>query len=268
MKKEISIKRFITSHDIGASIFPNTDGPTYRYHDRLPYCQKLFHKHLDKDGWKYTQNPSSSFEKIKKAFSKRSQNVLLLHLKIYRHYRNIYSQRQLSSIFLPNQTEVSRIPLDSRYFPRILRGEGIFTTDTPRVKDGTRSKISHASIIDDDSKQKMGQIRRDVASFLPREKVRNDNSRAGVTRVTDEKYYSIGEFFRVCKNLYTVFEMQFNERGKRGKRLRESEKKKGDDYYPFRSSVNSARFFLDSGEKPKQIVFQSIRFFASLRKIL
>lgn len=68
-----------------------------------------------------------------------------------------------------------------------------------------------------------------------------------------------------------VFEMQFNgnERGKKGDVLRESEKEKSDrddDYYTFRSSVDGARFFLDSGGrgKPqKQIVFQSIRFFAS-----
>lgn len=40
----------------------------------------------------------------------------------------------------------------------------------------------------------------------------NDNSRASIARVTDEKYYSIEEFLRVCKKkpVQHVFEMQFN----------------------------------------------------------
>lgn len=133
----------------------------------------LFHKRLDKDAWKYTQNPS--FEKIKKVFSKRSQNVLLLHLKIYHHYRNIFAT---VAIF-----DISTKPNRSRSFSYSSRfslfssdstgGRNIYDRNT-EVKDRTRSKISHASVIDDDSKQKMGQIRRDVAWFLSRKKVRNN----------------------------------------------------------------------------------------------
>lgn len=83
----------------------------------------------------------------------------------------------------------------------------------------------------------------------------NDNSRASITRVTVEKYYSIGEFFTcVQKKPVHVFEMQFNGEWERKKGMCYARVKKkdaiaerDDDYYPFRSSVDSARFLLDSG---------------------
>lgn len=64
-----------------------------------------------------------------------------------------------------------------------------------------------------------------------------------------------GNSSRVCKkNLYTCLKCNLtaNERGKRGCVTREWKRKiaiaeRDDDYYPFRSSVDSARFLLDSG---------------------
>lgn len=111
----------------------------------------LFHKRLDKDAWKYTQNPS--FEKIKKVFSKRSQNVLLLHLKIYRHYRNIFPTVAIFDISTkPNRSRSFSYSSRFSLFSSDSTGGGNIYDRNTEVKDRTRSKISHASVIDDDSK--------------------------------------------------------------------------------------------------------------------
>lgn len=156
----------------GNRYFPISDGPTYRYHDRLPYCQNAFSQASRQRCLEIYTKPvvRKNQESLFETFSKRSPPP----------------SKNLSSLqkYIPNGSfDISTKPNRSRSFsyssrfslfsPDSTGGGNIYDRNT-EVKDRTRSKISHASVIDDDSKQKMGQIRRDVAWFLPRKKVRNN----------------------------------------------------------------------------------------------
>lgn len=135
----------------GHRYFPISDGPTYRYHDRLPYCQNAFSQASRQRCLEIYTKPS--FEKIKKVFSKRSQNVLLLHLKIYRHYRNIFPTVAIFDISTkPNRSRSFSYSSRFSLFSSDSTGGGNIYDRNTEVKDRTRSKISYASVIDDDSK--------------------------------------------------------------------------------------------------------------------
>lgn len=106
----------------------------------------------------------------------------------------------------------------------------------------------------------------------------NDNSRASITRVTVEKYYSIGEFFTcVQKKPVHVFEMQFNGEWGRKKGMCYARVKKKDSdsettiiiRFGHPSTVQDFCSTLGEGETPEANRFPIDTFFRiSLGKIL